>query len=610
MRKHARAFVSLLGIGAVVCLLAGPARAQQIPGPQTPAPVNAQRITAVRVVSEEGAVLEENPADLAGLMGQPPDPQIIRASLRALYRTGRYADLRAETSPAAGGVRLDFVVRENFFINLVRIKGLREPPTEGQALVSLGLNPGEIFRQEGLDAALERLRETLREDGLYQAKVSSELHPAPDTRQMDILVALTPGPRARFGKITLHNHTEFQDADLVDRLKLKPGRELTSARLKAADRRIRDFLAKKEHLSGRVTIHRGEFDAAANRLPLDIDVSAGPKVRVQVEGAKISGKQLRRLLPIYSEGAVDEDLLQEGRRTIRDHLEAEGYFDAQVIYTEAEKPAEKTGHGMAPPLLVVTYHVDRGDRHRLVGMEITGNRYFNDELLRGRLTVQQTEFAARGRFSRALLRNDALAMRDLYFNNGFRDAQVTDEVIDDYKGKKGDVFVRFRVEEGAQSRVASLTLEGNEALGKEVLLSVIGSTPGQPFSDFDLATDRDNILTLYYNEGFPQARFSPSVEELAAPEAASMESGPASNGAASQDSSGRAPASSGAAPTGPAVRLTYHIVEGPRITVRQVLIGGYTHTRLGVIRREVKVAPEEPLRQGDVVETQRRLYNL
>src|SRR2546422_5671496 len=157
MRKHARAFVSLLGIGVVVCLLAAPARAQQIPGPQTPAPLNAQRITAVRVVSEEGAVLEENPADLAGLMDQPPDPQIIRATLRALYRTGRYADLRAETSPAAGGVRLGFVVRENFFINLVRLKGLRETPPERQALVLLALNPGEIFRQGGPGAALQGL---------------------------------------------------------------------------------------------------------------------------------------------------------------------------------------------------------------------------------------------------------------------------------------------------------------------------------------------------------------------------------------------------------------------------------------------------------------------
>src|SRR3989442_11288003 len=132
MRKHARAFVSLLGIGAVVCLLAAPARAQQIPGPQTPAPLNTQRITAVRVVSEEGAVLEENPADLPGLMGQPPDPQIIRASLRALYRTGRYADLRAETSPAAGGARLEFLPPDEFVLHLGPTHGHRETRNEGQ----------------------------------------------------------------------------------------------------------------------------------------------------------------------------------------------------------------------------------------------------------------------------------------------------------------------------------------------------------------------------------------------------------------------------------------------------------------------------------------------
>src|SRR5260370_16959799 len=99
MRKHARAFVSLLGIGAVVCLFAAPSRAQEIPGPQTRAPRNTQRITSVRVVSEEGAVLEENPADLASLMGQPPDPEIVRASLRALYPTARSAHLPPQTSP-------------------------------------------------------------------------------------------------------------------------------------------------------------------------------------------------------------------------------------------------------------------------------------------------------------------------------------------------------------------------------------------------------------------------------------------------------------------------------------------------------------------------------
>jgi len=57
--------------------------------------------------------------------------------------------------------------------------------------------------------ALERLRETLRDEGLYQAEVSAETVPHPETHQMDIVVHVKPGPRARVGFIQLKNGTEY-----------------------------------------------------------------------------------------------------------------------------------------------------------------------------------------------------------------------------------------------------------------------------------------------------------------------------------------------------------------------------------------------------------------
>jgi outer membrane protein assembly factor BamA len=54
----------------------------------------------------------------------------------------------------------------------------------------------------------------------------------------------------------------------------------------------------------------------------------------------------------------------------------------------------------------------------------------------------------------------------------------------------------------------------------------------------------------------------------------------------------------------------YRIQEGPQTRARRILISGYEHTRQGVIRREIKIKANEPLRGGDVVESQRRLYNL
>ena len=58
---------------------------------------------------------------------------------------------------------------------------------------------------------------------------------------------------------------------------------------------------------------------------------------------------------------------------------------------------------------------------------------------------------------------------------------------------------------------------------------------------------------------------------------------------------------------GDLMRLVYHIDEGPQTRVKRILMTGYNHTRAGVIRREIRVKPNAPLREGEVVESQRRL---
>ncbi|HEX2711135.1 MAG TPA: POTRA domain-containing protein, partial [Candidatus Acidoferrales bacterium] len=507
MQGQRRVSLPIAAWAAVVCLAA-----LGLPAQAPPAPAEDEQIVAIRIVDETGEVLEENPAKLPLQPRQPWDAETLRRSLRQLYRTGRYADLRAETTPVTGGLRLDFVVRRNFFVNRVRVTGLSAHPNELSAQASLNLGLGEAYRESAMKEALERLHQALLEEGLYQAQLTYELSPNQDTRQMDITVHVTPGPRARVGAITLHNHAELPDAELLRQSKLRTGRELLAWHLKRASERIRRLLVRKDHLGARVNVRRGEYDAKANALPLEIEVTAGPRVRVEIVGAKIPGKELRKRIPVYQEGTVDEDLLEEGRRAIRDYLEREGYLDVQVSYTTSEVAPSRGVRGEHEQ--AITYRVERGTRHRLAGIGFEGNKYFSDELLLSRLQLQTAAFASRGRFSRRMVEDDATSVRELYVANGFREATVRAELEDHYKGKKGDLFVRFHIEEGLQTRVAELRLEGNHALSDEGLLAVIGSTAGQPYSEFNVSGDRDNILAVYYNDGFPDARFSAITEEV------------------------------------------------------------------------------------------------
>ncbi len=596
----------LRGITALA-LLTGAAltRAQAPPDAATANATAKLKVVAVRVVKEDGTVLSEAPPGIAVETGKALDRGEVAESMRALYRTGNYSDLRAVAVPAEDGIRLDFVARENLFFNQVRIAGLSAPPSDASAAAAMQLTLGQTYRKSAVTEALERLKETLGDEGLYRAKLSAEELPHAETHEMDIVVHVKPGPRARLEAVRLKNNTEYPDAEILSRLKMRPGREITSARLQRGTDRIRKFLVKKGHLSARAAVRRGEYDAVKNTIPLDLDVTEGPRVKVTVTGAKFSKGDLKKLIPIYQEGAVDADLLEEGKRNLEERLEREGYFDSEVDYETDTHEVKGSGKGWQGTEEVIMYTVKRGERHKLIGIEITGNKYFDEELLRSRLQIFRGAFASRGRFSRRLVESDARSMQLLYQANGFLDAKVETEIEDDYKGKKGDLFIRFKVHEGKQTRVASLSIEGVHAFKEEELLGVIGSSPGQPYSEFGVTTDRDNILALYFNEGFPEATFTSTAERVAtnADSASSV-----TNGTSLQEAGQKnlKPVFEQA----DAVRLVYRIQEGPQTRVRRILISGYEHTRQGVIRREIKIKANEPLRGGDVVESQRRLYNL
>ena len=112
--------------------------------------VEQQKVVEIRVVREDGQVLPK-PINLSVEIGKPLDREKVAENLRALYRTGDYANLKAVVTPEAEGVRLDFVVRENLFFNRVRIEGLVAPPSESSAAAAMQIGLGQTYRKTIVD---------------------------------------------------------------------------------------------------------------------------------------------------------------------------------------------------------------------------------------------------------------------------------------------------------------------------------------------------------------------------------------------------------------------------------------------------------------------------
>src|SRR6185312_2806567 len=241
---------------------------------------------------------------------------------------------------------------------------------------------------------------------------------------------------------------------------------------------------------------------------------------------------------------LDDDLLNEGRRNILNYLQGRGYFEAKVEYQRRRRPNAQNE-------LTITYNVDSGDRHKVVKIEITGNQYFDTPNLRSHMQIQIAEkFLSRGRYSQKLLSDDMAAIENLYRYNGFRQVKATANAEDDYNGHKDEIAITVHVEEGPQTRVATLNILGNIAIPTDTLVPRLSSTEGQPFSELYIGQDRDSVLNYYFNNGFPNATFDATAKPTA------------------DDPN--------------AMDVTYTIHEGDQVSVGSVLLTGLEHTRRGV----------------------------
>lgn len=505
-------------------------------------------------------------------VGEPLDRELIRESIHKLHATGRFADIRAEAERTSDGkVILSFFTRPNYFVGGVDVEGVPNRPTAGQVVNASKFQLGELFTPDQVDRALTNIKQLMQENGYYRASINEKERKYPERQQIDILFQINPGPQARVGSVSVTGNPGYSQGHIQDIAKMHPGDPVAVQRVSNALDRLRKKYQKQNRLLAQVSISKKSYREEANAVEYTFDIVPGPKVQVIAEGFKIRRGLLKQNVPIFEENAVDEDLLNEGRRNLLNYLQSRGYFDAKVGLKQHSDPAGNQ--------LQIIYDIDPGARHKLVKLEITDNKYFLAEKLRSRMQVHPAaRFESRGRYSQGLLNSDIRGLEDLYRANGFEQVKITPRVIDDYNGHENDLALIISVEEGAQTLVGTFHMEGDQAFSEKQLAAYINTAEGQPFSEYNIAQDRDNLLNYYFNHGFPRASF----EATAKP-----------------------------APSEPnRMDVTFKIHEGDQVFVDNVFVSGLNFTKPFVAQRELQIKSGDPLSQIDMLQTQQRLYDL
>ncbi len=501
--------------------------------------------------------------------GEALDRVRVRDSIRALYSTGRFADIQAEVTPSGDGVRLAFTTSANFFVGAVDVDGAPARPTTNQIVNASKFQLGELYTREKLERALENVRQLMQEGGYYRARVTAESTSNVATQQVDILFHITRGEQAHVGEVKVTGTSGLSSYEVQRIAHLNRGDKITVARVSGSLQRLRKKFQKQNRALAQVSIADQSYHPESNAVDFTFQIDPGLVVVIYARGFKVSRGVLKKEIPVYEENAVDDDLLNEGKRNLLDYLQTKGHFDAKV---EIQKETDaKT--------MRVIYQIDPGPLHKLVLVEITGNKDFLDTAkLRSYLQIQPwSRLLNHGRYSEALLKSDVATLEGLYRSSGFRQVQITTKVDDNYHGGENRLAVHIHIDEGARTIVGELHVLGTQKVAATALPE-LSTQPGQPYSEQDLANDRERILSYYFDHGFPNATLD--ITTKPSPDKPNRED------------------------------VTYTIQEGERFTVNRVLTAGTEHTRDYVLQRELQVHEGDPLSQQDLLDTQTRLYDL
>jgi outer membrane protein insertion porin family len=487
----------------------------------------------------------------------------IRSSIQALFNTGHYRYVEVNASPAAdGSTDLTFEVRPNFFFSTIRLEP--ENLLERSLSSYFRLPYGEKFSTSAIDKLVEDTTELLKSEGYYAAAITPQYYLEESTHLAFVTLMVAPGMKAKVGTVRVHGGEQtFSQKELLDAFNLKSGGEYSASRADKGLTSVRAKFTDLGFLNTKVTQDRS-YNKTTNTVDININIEPGQFTLVETPGFKIPKKTLRELVPVFDEGAVDPDLIEEGRVQILRHMQQEGYFDAVV-------GSEMVSAAPLENAVQINYPVQPGTKHEVLSVAIEGNRYFTTDDIRKRIKVRKAELLNPSVFSTDALNQDVQTIEGMYRNAGFDETTVKGG----YEEVDHAINITIEIDEGKRRAIDFITILGTSAVPEQEVRKAISMKEGDIYTPVAVDQARAAVTQYYYKRGYADVRVEDSVERVES-----------NNG----------------------VRVTFQIAEGEPYEIGSIVVAGNTLTKEKIIHRNSRLYSHTPYDPEAVLEGQQRLY--
>jgi outer membrane protein insertion porin family len=539
----------------------------------------------------------------------------VRRSVKRLYLLGLFGQVRVTALPAPGGegIELTFHLQLKTRVRKLEIVGAEAIP-ETDLLRLCRLQRGEEYDHWKLKSSAADMLTLAHRRGYRAARIISSAE-SDGGRDVRVSFFVQEGEPTRVARVELGGETGVPAARLREEVGLEAGDVLDLDVLEGAEKRLLAFLRAEGFLAAQVTVPRMDGDRPAAAEVVALDVRAGPRVTLAVEGAEaFREKRLLEEVDLKEGLGLATFQLRDQAEHIAEFYRRHGHARVRVVPRLARDDHRRE--------LRVTFQVVEGPRVEVAQITFEGNRVFSDAELRAYVEDAMLEaipqpavaqfvdpgdldnlggaYPPGGRPRRPErpqagvfdLRPETIfleepyetglrAIADLYRSRGYLEAAVGPAVLS-YDPVDGRMFVDVPVSEGPQTRVESVTFEGNLALASAALLAVTEAAPrpvrpGLPLDGLAIEELRRALQQHYTARGYTFCQVEP---ELVFSEDRSL------------------------------AEVRYRFREGPQVRVGRVLVQGNLATDRVVFDRLLSVEAGKPFTPKRVVASREDLLDL
>jgi len=344
----------------------------------------------------------------------------------------------------------------------------------------VAIRPGDPFSQRAVREAMK---------ALYDEGLGRDVAVDAVEEKGGVRLTFTIVPTELVTTVSVEGNRSLSDKKVKRILFIKEGEEFTEWKAKKSLEALEERYRQEGHLGVVVTITPRKSDGI-----VDVTVSVDEGQQVRISRVDFTGntvlpvEELAKLAPLKPGDPFRRKYVDRTVEALEKRYRNAGYLHATI-----GKPVI---HGEPGGISVtMEFPIEAGDR---LDVTFSGNKRYSDKAL-----TKQLPFAESHDLSEGGVEEAKEALDRFYKKNGWYFAKVSAEI----RREPGVFHVDFSLDEGRKVRLAKISFEGNRAIPRDELLSVMelqekGWFSGGIFTDEALEHDVAAIVAHYADHGY------------------------------------------------------------------------------------------------------------